>query len=299
MAFRNIVVESPAHLSVRNGQLIIRTDAEHPVSPEDLSALLLENQQSTITAAALSLLGQCGCSVFVCDKRHIPCAVLSPFHQYVRELTVLHHQLALSEPRKKRLWQQIVQQKISNQAICLRLTGVCDEDNPLLPLVDQVRSGDTGNVEALAAQRYFAALFGPAFTRGCENGWNAGLNYGYAILRGHIARLLAAYGFLPTLGLHHHSTLNPFNLADDLIEPFRPLIDLLVVREFEEHGVLTPPRKRMLFNCLNIDVLIDGKHYNAGYAIERMVQSLNKAIESKDSKLLLPKLIDLKQHCYE
>ena len=89
MAFRNIIIENPAHVSVRNSQLVIRTDAEHPIAIEDISALLLESRQSTITTAALSQLGQCGCAVFVCDEKHLPCAVLTPFHQYVRELYVL------------------------------------------------------------------------------------------------------------------------------------------------------------------------------------------------------------------
>ena len=108
-AFRNILIENPAYVSIRNSQLVIRTDAEHSVALEDISALLLESRQSTITTAALSQLGQRGCAVFVCDEKHMPCAVMYPFHQYVRELSVLCNQLAMSEPRKKRLWQQIVQ----------------------------------------------------------------------------------------------------------------------------------------------------------------------------------------------
>ena len=101
MAFRNIMVESPAHLSIRNSQLVIRTDTEYSVALEDISAILLESRQSTITAAALSQLGQCGCAVFFCDEKHMPCAVLEPYHQYVRELSVLRGQLELSELRKK------------------------------------------------------------------------------------------------------------------------------------------------------------------------------------------------------
>ena len=119
MAFRCIVIENPAHLSVRNGQLVVRTDREHTLSPEDLSALLLESRQSTITTAALSLLGQCGCAVFVCDEKHLPCAVLTPFHRHSRSLSVLRSQLDASEPLKKRLWQSIVQAKIGNQGKCL------------------------------------------------------------------------------------------------------------------------------------------------------------------------------------
>lgn len=299
MAFRNIIIENPAHISVRNDQLVIRTDAEHSLAMEDISALLLESRQSTITTAALSQLGQCGCAVFACDEKHMPCAVLTPFHRHVRELSVLRSQLEVSEPRKKQLWRDIVREKIRNQAICLKLAGKPEKAGALFNLIDQVRSGDTGNMEATAAQYYFPALFGDGFTRGEDCGWNAGLNYGYAVLRGCVARSLAVYGFLPALGLHHRSTLNPFNLADDLMEPFRPLIDLLVIQGMEEEDILTPSNKRMLFNCLNLDILSGGQHHSVSYAVEREVQSLGGALADRSAELTLPLLLEPKQHRYE
>lgn len=299
MAFRNIIIENPAHVSVRNSQLIIRTDKEHSVPLEDVSALLLESRQTTITTAALSQLGQCGCAVFTCDEKHMPCAVLTPFHRHVRELSVLRSQLDTGEPRKKQLWRSIVQAKIRNQAICLQLIGKADRANGLFAMVDEVRSGDTGNVEATAARYYFAALFGSDFSRGDDCGWNAGMNYGYAILRGAIARCLAVSGFLPALGLHHRSTLNPFNLADDLIEPFRPVVDLMVAEKMTADDALTPSCKRMLFNCLNLDILSGGQHHSVGYAIQRQVQSLGNALADKNGDLILPTLLEMKQHRYE
>ena len=299
MAFRCIIIENPAHISVRNRQLVVRTDAEHPVAMEDISALLLESRQSTITTAALSQLGQCGCAVFTCDEKHMPCAVLTPFQQHTRSLSVLRNQLDASEPRKNQLWRDIVREKIRNQAVCLQLAGFPEKAAPLSDLAEQVRSGDTGNVEAVAAQYFFPALFGPAFTRGEDCGWNAGLNYGYAILRGCTARALAVYGFLPAFGLHHRSTLNPFNLADDLMEPFRPLVDLLVFQNMGTDDELTPVRKRTLFNCLNLDILSGGQRHSVNYAIEREVQSLGGALQDRNAALLLPQLLPLKQHRYE
>lgn len=299
MAFRNIIVENPAALSLRKEQLIIRTDNDHSVAIEDISALLLESRQSTITAAALSRLGQCGCAVFVCDEKHLPCAVLAPYQQHSRGLSVLRMQMNMTEPMKKRLWQSIVKAKIQNQAICLRLTGHTSEADTLLAMAGHVRSGDSGNVEAAAAQLYFPALFGQGFTRGEDNGINAGLNYGYAILRGCIARYLAVYGFLPPLGLHHRSTLNAFNLADDLIEPFRPVVDLLVSRSMSEADELTAPQKRLLFDCLNLDILSGTQHHSVSYAVERAVQSLGRAAERSDTELILPTLLESAQHRYE
>ncbi len=298
MAFRNIIVENPAHLSLRNEQLIIHTDGEHSVAIEDISALLLESRQSTITTAALSRLGQCGCAVFTCDESHLPCAVLLPFAQHSRSLSVLRTQLSWSEPLKKRLWQNIVKQKIRNQAECLRLCHHEQEADYLDTLSLRVRSGDAENIEATAAQFYFPILFGDGFTRSDETSLNAGLNYGYAVLRGCMARAISVYGLSPALGLHHKSSLNPFNLADDCMEPFRPVIDLLVAHFLQEDELLSPPKKRLLFNCLNLNILSHGQHHSVSYAMERMVQSLCRAPEQESPKLLLPTLLETEQHRY-
>ena len=299
MAFRNIMVENPARISLKNEQLIICTDAEYSVAIEDISALLLENRQITITTAALSRLGQCGCAVFICDEKHLPCAVLEPYMQHSRQLTVIQNQLSASEPLKKRLWQAIVKAKIQNQAKCLLLCGKETDGDALNAMAEAVRSGDSDNMEAVAAQRYFPALFADGFTRSDDSGYNAGLNYGYAILRGCIARSIAVYGFLPALALHHRSALNAFNLADDLIEPFRPVVDLLVARNFSEDDILSPGKKRLLFNCLNLDILSGKQHHSVAYAIERLVQSLSRSLSEGDAVLCLPQLLDTEQHCYE
>lgn len=293
------MIESDAHISLRNSQLLVRTEREHSVPVEDISALLVESKRSTITTAALSYLGQCGCAVYFCDEKHLPCAVLTPFQQHSRALAVLKLQTAATEPQKKRLWQQIVQAKIRNQERCLRLTKKEAEAEALLKLAARVHSGDPENVEATAAQRYFPALFGEHFTRGMGNGINAGLNYGYAILRGCVARNLTVYGFLPTFGLHHRSELNALNLADDLMEPFRPVVDLLVYQTMWERDELTPQIKHTLFNALNLDILSGGKHHSVAYAAERLVQSLGKALAEKGAELLLPELLAPQQHSYE
>ncbi len=259
MAFRNIIVENPARISVRNFQLVIKTDTEHSLPIEDISALIIESRQSTITAAALSLLGECGCCVFMCDEKHTPCAVLTPFAQHSRQLSVMQAQLSMGEVLKKRLWQSIVKAKIKNQAECLKLCGNPAAAEGLCAMAADVRSGDAGNLEAAAAARYFPALFGKGFTRGADNGINSALNYGYAILRGCMARSITVYGFLPAFGLHHQSGVNAFNLADDMMEPFRPLIDLMVYVNFTGGDALSSEGKRLLFNCLNLDILSGGQ----------------------------------------
>lgn len=299
MAFRNIIIENPAHISLKNESLIIKTTNEHLVPIEDISALLIESKQSTITTAALSRLGQGGCAVFFCDEKHSPCSVLQPFSNHSRALNVLKKQLEATEPFKKRLWQIIIKAKIANQAECLNLTGNVEPAQRLSKMIDRVNSGDTDNVEATAAQIYFRELFGNYFTRSAENGFNSALDYGYAILRGCISRNLAVYGFTPSLGIHHKSELNSFNLADDLIEPFRPIVDLAAFTWAKEEDTLTPVIKRQLFNLLNYDIIMDNKKQSVSYAIELMVKSLSSALANKTSTIKTPTLIALNQHSYE
>ena len=299
MSYRAVIVENPALISLRREQLIVQTDREHSLPVEDLNALLLEDRRSTVTVAALSRLGQSGCAVFVCDEKHMPCAVLTPFSQHSRALAVARAQLDASEPLKKRLWQSLVRAKIANQAACLRWAGNGQAADALDAMAARVRSGDPDNLEASAAQRYFPALFGEDFTRREEDDCNAALNYGYAILRGCVARYLAVYGLLPAFGLHHCSTLNGFNLADDCMEPFRPVADMMVSACFVPGEGLTPVAKRQLLNCLNADILSGGEHHSVSYAMERLVQSLSLSFREKKAALCLPELRELTQHSYE
>jgi len=285
MAYRTVIIENPASISTRREQLIVRTDREHSLPVEDLNALLLEDRRSTVTTAALSLLGQSGCAVFICDEKHLPCAVLTPFSQHSRALSVARLQIEATEPLKKRLWQSLVRSKINNQAACLRWTGNSGEADALEAMSARVRSGDPDNLEAGAAQRYFPALFGEGFVRREEDDCNAALNYGYAILRGCMARFLAAYGLLPAFGLHHCSTLNGFNLADDCMEPFRPVVDMMASAcSFPGEG-LTPETKRQLVSCLNMDILSGGAHHSVSYAMEKLVQSLSLSFREEGGAL--------------
>ena len=285
---------------MRNKQLVIETDQIYFVPIEDISAILLENRQSTITTAALSFLGESGIAVYFCDQKHMPCAVMTPFSNHSRELAVLKTQLACKEPVKKRLWQKIVKTKIKNQAKCLEYTEKKDEALVISSYVEKVQSGDVKNVEASAAMKYFPFLFGNEFVRSDENVLNAALDYGYAILRGCIARSLAVYGFQTALGLHHRSELNNFNLADDLIEPFRPLIDLMVYSMEEFHGEeFSSDCRKLLFSSLSMDILSEGQHHSVSYAIERSVKSLSRALADGKTELYLPELLPLKLHTYE
>lgn len=299
MAYRNIMLASTAQVTISREQLVITTDTRHSIPLEDISSVLFENRQTTVSMATLASLAQYGVTVYVCDEKHTPCAIMMPFAQHSRSFAMLKLQENLSLPRQKQFWQQIVKAKIANQALCLQYLGREDEARCLSLMTAKVLSGDANNTEAAAAAYYFKKLFGADFVRGNEeDARNALLNYGYAILRGHIARLIASYGFLPMKGLHHKSELNAYNLADDFIEPVRPVVDLYV-GGLEECEGLNPLQKKALYNLLNMEIAISAQRHSLSYAIELMIQSFTRCLQSKTKELMLPRLLPLRQHSYE
>lgn len=301
MGYRNIVIEGSADISCKNKQLVVYSDGRHSVPLEDLNAILLESRQSSITVAALSELTSANVAVFVCDEKHLPNGVLFPFAQHSRQLKIIKLQEQITLPVKKRLWQQIIQAKIKNQALCAKYCLLDDVADYLDKLSVKVTSGDNTHLEATAAGFYFRKIFGEAFSRNDEfDGRNSGLNYGYAILRGNIARLLATYGFFPSYGIYHRSELNAFNLADDILEPFRPVVDLFVAENIKEDDLLTPQTKHKLFNLLNVDIDSGGQMHSVAYAGERTIKSLSRCLaDYENNRLLLPNLVKLRQHGYE
>ena len=300
MEFRSVFIANPAQLSVRRGQLVIRQEGEYTLPMEDLSALVLESRAVSLSAAALQELADQGVTVYLCDETHMPAALVLPMNRHSRQRKLLQDQIDLSKPTQKRLWQGVVTAKIANQARCLKLLGR-REGADLAFVATQVRSGDPDNLEAAAAAAYFPALFGPGFTRGEECLANAALNYGYAILRGAVARNLVIHGLEPCLGIFHRSQLNQFNLADDLMEPYRPLGDLYVASYLSdwEGETLTPRVKQQLVQLMNYLVEQDGRRYRAISAIGRMAESFSRIVQGEKESLELPELLPLQPHTYE
>ncbi len=205
----------------------------------------------------------------------------------------------MTKPAQKRLWQSVVMAKIRNQAKCLELLERPGSGD-LRELARTVRSGDPDNCEAVAAAQYFPVLFGQGFTREADCLTNAALNYGCAILRGAVAGNLAVHGLEPCLGIFHHSELNQLNLADDLMEPYRPLVDLYVASTVcEGGGSLTPKLKQQLFNLTNYVVRQNGKRYRMISAIGRMTESFARGLTQDGTSLELPELIPLESYRYE
>ena len=300
MGYLNFFIGKSRHLSVDKNRLkIIDEHGEAFLYPlEDINSILIDSRELQLSSYLLSELASHGIVLYICDEKHLPCGFLLPNNTYFKQLKILGLQLAIAKPLKKRLWQSIIVQKITNQAKCLDIIKCGYGSKNLLNLIPQIKSGDTGNIEAVAAKRYFGFLFGDGFTRDSNAFENSALNYGYAILRGAIARTINAYGFIGSLGLNHHSILNAFNLADDLIEPFRPLVDLFIsgMAYGEE---LTPAHKKQLQGLLGMSIISGGEIYSVSYAVERLVMSLAKSMEEEKNCLLLPDLCEIKEHLYE
>lgn len=300
MAFRNIYIENPARLSIKDSQLVISQDTDYTIPVSDIQSLVVDNLQTTLTAPTLAFFAENQVAVFICDRRHMPCAVLTPLGNYSRKLQALNYQLNTSKRFKDRIWQKIIKQKIANQASCLKMNR-----QPKVPelefLSKQVNEGDRTYCESAAAKLYFPNLYGEGFSRRVDNVQNAAMNYGYAIIRGVIARDICSYGYEPSLGVFHSNELNAFNLADDLIEPYRPYVDLWVSKNIlEDERYFLPEHRRSLVSLLFTEVEIDGEIHSLTNAVRKTVSSFSSCCRVNSTKFLkLPTLIILKQHEYE
>lgn len=301
MGYRNIKVESAQKLHIKDQQLVIGSDGEVRIPLEDINSILIEHQAVTCSSYFLQKLADMGIALYVCDEKHFPNAVLLPMVRHSRHFKLLKCQMDIGKPKQKRLWQQIVIQKVENQSTCLDLLDI-EGGSELRKMAKEVQSGDKTHVEAKAAAFYFRRLYGLEFSRGDDHIINSALNYGYAIVRGMIARSIVCYGLEPSLGLFHCSELNSYNLADDLIEVFRPVVDLHVSRKFDISEVsraLTPEIKRDLYNIVNYDMLMKGEKHIISNCIDKVTASYSSALQGNREELELPVLMELQVHCYE
>lgn len=300
MGYKNVLISSPSELRVKNEQLLIIQDETHSLPLEDINCIMIESRRTMISSYLLSTFSEHGIAVYFCDETHTPNSVLLPLVQHSRHFKMLKEQLSLARPLQKRLWQQIIVMKIHNQARCLELLEK-DGANELYALAKQVQSGDRTNCEAQAASLYFHKLVSDDFVRRSDDFINSALDYGYSLIRSLIARSIIMYGFEPSIGLFHHNELNSYNLADDFIEPFRPLVDYYVMTYFESSpdGELSSADKRILFQILNFDMDVDGERHSITNCVEKLVISYSGVMNEKRLELWLPKLIPLQVHRYE
>ncbi|MDR2770330.1 MAG: type II CRISPR-associated endonuclease Cas1 [Rickettsiales bacterium] len=308
MGWRILSLTKPCKISVRQSQLFYEpADGESHAFPiEDISVIVLDTGFVQLSGTLLAQLASSNAAVFSCDETHMPNGIFMPFAEHSRMTEIANAQAAASEPLKKRLWQMIVRRKIMNQASVLR---ICGRDNAelLCNLAERVQSGDSENIEAYAAGVYWRALFDGEFQR--EKNYaknpsirNSALNYGYAVMRGAVARSIAAAGFVPCFGIHHCSELNSFNLADDLIEPFRAYADFAAATtDFANMETLTPELKNKLISALLYETEICGESMQILKACTVAAESLAKCLKTKSCEFLklpemknVPKITNMK-----
>lgn len=296
MIKRTLFFGNPAYLSTKNNQLVVnfpeedKKEATIPI--EDLGYVVLEDPQITITNGLIRKLVQNKTAIITCDSQHLPCALLQPLVGHTEQTERMRHQLNVSLPLKKNLWQQTVEVKIDNQA-----NHLLKREKNALKLkrwAKEVKSGDTGNHEAIAAAYYFQSLFNEVegFSRNQKGvAPNNLLNYGYAILRAITARALVSSGMLPSVGIFHRNKYNAFCLADDIMEPYRPYVDAMVyeiVATEYDYAELNQGIKAQLLTIPAMDTYIDGKWSPLMVAMSRTTNSLYECFEGSSRKILYP-----------
>ena len=298
MGFINIFLNSEAKINIKNNQLtFVNSEKSMDYPLEDINSVMVDNPNSVVSFSTLSKFAEYGILTYVCDNKHLPNGIIIPFYSHYQTLTVYNMQINMPRPLQKNLWQSIIKNKISNQNEVLNICGYKDK---LKMLSSNVLSGDSSNNEAKASAIYFKTLFGRGFTRKSDELLtNSFLNYGYAVVRGCVARSVVVHGLLPFLGIFHHNQFNQFNLADDLIEVFRPLVDLYVKSELSNAKELSPAVKFGLCDLVNYDVMIDNQKQTLNNAIDMFVESFAKSINQKNNCLKQVVVFALNRHKYE
>lgn len=311
MIKRTLYFGNPAYLSFKNRQLVVHlpevekskdipTDLKKELTAtipiEDIGVVVLDHGQITITQVLLEQLLENEVAVITCNSARMPVGLLLPLCGNTTQSERFRHQIEASIPLRKQLWQQTIVAKIENQAFILKQMRGTETRN-MQKWAHDVKSGDSDNLEARAAAYYWKNVFPqlPLFVRDREGGPpNNLLNYGYAILRAVVARALVVSGLLPTFGIHHHNKYNAYCLADDIMEPYRPVVDKLVIKLVDKGldiKTINHELKVELLSIPTLDVLIDGKHSPLFVAVSVTTASLQKCYSGELRKISYPEMI--------
>ena len=294
MGYRQVVIKKSEKMHFKDNQLIIEKEGISSKVPlEDINYVLIEDPTTVITTRLLSEFGKNAISLIVCDEKFEPTSIMYPYNYHFKQLDVFNNQLHVTDDVKKELWNQIVKRKIENSIRVLEMTS--KEEFPISKLtsyLDEIIDGDIKNREGLSAKMYFRSLFGNEFIRFYDDEINAALNYGYTIIVSAIIRNLAVFGLNTYLGIHHNSKINNFNLAYDLLEPYRSVVDKFV---YDNKDNICYPLsfdfRKKLINLLNKEVLHNNKKYTIEYSIGLLIKSYIKSFSTGDITLDLPTII--------
>ena len=303
MIKRTLYFGNPAYLRFKDEQLVINLpetsvlpekDRTVTIPIEDIGIVVIDHPQITLTHLLINALLENNVALITCDNRHMPSGLLLPLEGNTTQSERFTNQINASEPLRKQLWQQTIRQKIMNQAAVLKQEGRKTEN--MKYWADQVKSGDTENHEGRAAAYYWGELFDSSLDfRRDPDGFapNNLLNYGYAILRATVARSLVASGMLPTFGIHHHNRYNAYCLADDMMEPYRPYVDRLVLEMMDGDEIpdeLTKAHKAKLLQIPVLDVIINDRRSPLMLAAQQTTASLAKCFLGELRKIEFPEM---------
>lgn len=292
MIKKTLLFTNKCSITTSNEQLIITTEDRNRTIPiEDIGYVIIDHSEAYISIPAINKLIAHNCACIICDEKHLPNGMLLNLNSHHIQQEIFKYQIEASNPLKKQLWQQTIVEKIKNQGLLLKaITGL---DNTFDYLAGKVLSGDTTNMEAVAANFYWKSFFEIDFKRERFGDYpNNFLNYGYAILRAATARALSGSGLLNTLGIHHKSKYNAFALADDIMEPFRPVVDEAVyalMKEYEEQE-LTTEIKAKLLDLLTRTVYFKNEKSPLMVALQKTASSLQQCYSGERKKINYPKL---------
>lgn len=284
MSWRTVVISHRAKLDMQMGYLVVRGEQTVKIHIGEIGVLLVENTAVSLTASLLAELTKRKVKVIFCDEKRNPSSELIGLYGSHDTSNKIRKQIAWRGQTKEAVWTEIVTEKIRKQRDFLKLLGKGDEAELLTSYLQEIQWNDETNREGHAAKVYFNALFGMDFTRTADNHINAALNYGYSIILSTFNREVVANGYVTQLGLFHDNMFNQFNLSSDLMEPFRVLVDQVVLgmtlNEFEHE------QKMELVNLLNQEIEIDGRIQYVGNAIKIYCKSVFDALNGDDSSLI-------------
>ena len=297
MITRSIYIGNPAYLKLKDEQMYIMEPysgaMKGKVPVEDLGLLMLDHFQITISHQLIQKMMGNNVVIVSCDAHHLPHGIMLPLYGHTQHSDRVRGQMDASEPLKKQLWKQTVECKIENQKQVLIRLGNYYE--PMLNYQNNVKSGDVTNMEGIAAQHYWKYLISLDFLRQrFGEAPNPFFNFGYAVLRSIVARAIVETGLLPVLGIFHKNKYNPYCLADDLMEPYRPFVDLLVMDWLTKNpdtDELSKEFKAHLLRIATTDVLIEGHRRPLMIAIKTTVTSLHKCYTGEKRVIAYPELI--------
>ena len=279
------------YLVLDRGFLKIKEDNREvgSVPLDDIAVLMISAQGCSFSKNIIAELAERGALTVICGRNYAPVAIIYPVNGQYQQSGIIKLQIDASLPLKKNIWKRVIEIKLHHQSLALRYY---DEEKSLLidSLSKKVRSGDLDNKEGFGAHVYWSALFGKNFIRDKNGtGINALLNYGYAIMRSSMCRALCAGGLQPSLGIHHDNVLNPFCLADDLFEIYRPLVDLVVYKLIEQDvNELTPDVKKQLAQCLWIKMKTNEGDSPAFQSMQYYVSSFVKTLKNREPDISIP-----------